>query len=427
MRLYSGNFLFLALLAMFLLGKSPLAQAHADGKINIRAIHLEYHPQGLTAYYRLSFPLVAAALLANGTGEEASREGSPYVISRIESGLTFHYADAGNLAAGLGQLGALVASGHRLTAAGRDIPPEVSAAAVHVRGNVPPFSTLEQARAAVLQPAPSAALHDVEVENVLIDVAVLYRAVRSEDEIEIQSTLDPAPLSDAPVKNVVVSHPEGRSTTYSLVGLLDQPMTINPSIWTAARQSVAEGIMHILQGADHLLFVACLALGALTLRMVALRITAFTAGHAISMTAAYFGLRPDTDWHTGAIELAIALTVLGTAITLLVKRLRSFHAPWFALAFGIVHGLGFAFGIRELVSNMGTNVVISFLSFSLGGEAVQIVFGVGIWALSQRLTGAAPRRYASVHAAVAMCLVLAAGYWVLERSVLLWEMMPISF
>lgn len=426
MGLYTGKFAFLSLLALLLLGKASLALAHADGRINIRALHLEYHPLGLTAYYRLSFPLIAAALVTNDMEGEPSRNGSPYVMSRIESGLTFHYADPAGIAAGLGQLGTLVASGHKLTASGRYIPPEVRGAAVHARGSVPPFSTLEQARAAVLQSTPPDSFHDVEIEDMLVDVAILYRTVGIDDEIEIQSMLDPAPLSDAPVKNVVVSHAEEESTTYSLIGLLDRAMIINPSIWTAVSQSLAEGTAHILQGADHLLFVACLALGATTLRMVALRITAFTAGHAMSMTAAYFGLLPEGDWFSGAIELAIALTVLGSAIALLANRLRSFHAPSVALAFGIVHGLGFAFGIRDLVSNMGSNVVISFLSFSLGGEAVQIVFGACIWALSHRFAYSAPQRQEDVHAIIAAFLTLAAGYWVFERSVQVWEMMSVG-
>lgn len=425
MRLYTSKLLFLSLLALFLLGTPPLAQAHADGRINIRAIHLEYHPLGMTAYYRLSLPLIAAALVTNGMEREASPDGSPYVVSRIESGLTFHYADPAGLAAGLGELGTLVASGHKLTASNRYITPEVRAAAVHARGSVPPFSTLAQAKVSVLQSTPPASFYDVEIGDVLVDVAILYRSVGSDDEIEIQSTLDPAPLSDAPVKNVVVSHAGGESTTYSLIGLLDRPMTVNPSIWTAVRQSLAGGTAHILQGADHLLFVACLALGAATLRSVAARITAFTAGHAMSMTVAYFGLIPEGDWFSGAIELAIALTVLGAAIALLANRMRSFHAPLIALAFGIIHGLGFAFGIRDLVSNMGSNVVISFLSFSLGGEAVQIVFGTCIWALSQRFSCSAPQWQEDVHAVLAACLTLAAGYWVLERSVQLWEMMPV--
>ncbi|HYD59816.1 MAG TPA: HupE/UreJ family protein [Noviherbaspirillum sp.] len=417
----------MSLFALFLLGRSSSAQAHADSKINIRAIHLEYHHLGMTAYYRLSFPLVAAAGREVSTEESAFKQSYPYVISRLESGHTFHYADPDGLAHGLGLAGALVASGHRVTVAGSEISPEVVSAAAHARGNVPPFSTLEQARQAVLQSASPDAFRDVDIENVLIDVAILYRAVRNTDQIEISSTLDPAPLSEAPVKNVVVSHAEGRATTYSRIGLLDSPMTINPSIWTTARQFIAAGITHIVQGVDHLIFVACLALGAPTLRAAALRITAFSAGHAISMVAAYFGLVPDVEWFSGAIELAIALSVLGSAIVLLVNRMTSFHASSFALAFGIVHGLGFAFGIRELMADMGANVIISFLSFSLGGEAVQVVFGAGIWALSRRFSLACGRRQASAHVAVAIGLVLVAGFWVVERSVLLWEMMRPGF
>ncbi len=391
--------LFLSLLALFLLARTSSAHAHADSKINIRAIHLEYHHLGMTAYYRLSFPLVAAAGREAGTEEADAGASYPYVISRLESGHTFHYADPDRLAHGLGLAGSLAASGHRVTVAERDISPEVISAAVHARGNVPPFSTLEQAREAVLQSASPDAFRDVDIENMLIDVAILYRAVRSTDPIEISSTLDPAPLSEASVKNVVVSHAEGRSATYSRIGLLNRPMTVNPSIWTTARQFIEAGVMHIVHGADHLIFVACLALGAPTLRAVTLRITAFSAGHAMSMVAAFFGFVPDVEWFSGAIELAIALSVLVSAIVLLVNRMSSFHASSIAFAFGIVHGLGFAFGIRELAADVGANAVISFLSFSLGGEVVQVVFGAGIWVLWRRLSLVSGRRQPSTDAA----------------------------
>ena len=424
---HASAVLFLSLLALFLLVRPSSARAHADGRINLRAIHLEYHHSGMTAYYRVSFPLVAAAGGRNITEGAGVRKSYPYVISRLESGHTFHYADPERLADGLEDAAALVASGHRVTVAGREISPEVVSTAVHARGNVPPFSTLEQARLAVSQSAPPAAFHDVDIGNVLIDVAILYRSVGSADQIDIQSTLDPAPLSEAPVKNVVVAHADGLPTTYSRIGLLDRPMTINPSAWTTARQFIATGAGHIVQGADHLLFVACLALEAPTLRALAVRITAFSAGHAISMAAAYFGFVPDAEWLSGTIELAIALSVLGSAIVLLVKRIPSFPASSFALAFGIVHGLGFAFGIRELAADMGPNVIISFLSFSLAGEAVQIVFGAGVWLLSQRLSCIGARTHARAHAAVATGLVVVAGFWVLERAVLLWKTVPLAF
>lgn len=49
MKLHAGKALFLSLLALFLSAVVPRVHAHADGRINIRAVHLEYHACGLTA------------------------------------------------------------------------------------------------------------------------------------------------------------------------------------------------------------------------------------------------------------------------------------------------------------------------------------------------------------------------------------------
>ncbi|OWW20588.1 HupE/UreJ family protein [Noviherbaspirillum denitrificans] len=421
-KLRAGLVLSLSILALILACVPRAGHAHADGRVNIRAMHLEYQARGLTAYYRLSFPLVVGAVEDSRADALDMPRQYPYTLSKVESGHTFYYADANELAGGLDVASALIAWGHRLTAAGREIMPEVLGAAVHARGNVPPFSSLEQARRAIAQPLSPDAFHDIEIDDMLFDVALFYPAVRSTDEIALQSTLSPGRLNNAPVKNVIVSHAGDRSATYSSIGLLDSPMVINPSAWTAASQFIKEGARHILEGADHLLFVACLAWQAVTLRSLMLRITAFSAGHALSMFAAYLGLVPGADWFSGAIELAIALSVFAAAVVLLADRMSWFHSSLIAAVFGVVHGMGFAFGMRELTVHMGPNIITSFLSFSLGGEVVQVVFGAVVWIVSRRYLSHEPGRRKLIHIAVPAGMALVAGSWVLERSLSFWRL-----
>jgi HupE / UreJ protein len=55
---------------------------------------------------------------------------------------------------------------------------------------------------------------------------------------------------------------------------------------------VRGGIDHILSGMDHVLFVACLVMGATGVGALASRITGFTLGHSVTLAAGFFGFAP---------------------------------------------------------------------------------------------------------------------------------------
>ena len=133
------------------------------------------------------------------------------------------------------------------------------------------------------------------------------------------------------------------------------------------------GIEHIWSGIDHLLFVLGLLLIVRSLPQLVVTVTAFTIGHAMTLTAAFLG------WvHLSAapVEATIALSLVFLALevgrpmrdTLVHRR------PWVvAMGFGLVHGLGFAGALSE-IGVPANKLLLALASFNIGIEAGQALF-----------------------------------------------------
>src|SRR5262249_52537861 len=100
------------------------------------------------------------------------------------------------------------------------------------------------------------------------------------------------------------------------------------------------GIHHIAIGPDHLLFVIGLLLvGGSVARLLGI-VSAFTAGHSVTLSLATLGLVTPPSY---LVEPAIALSIVYVgADNLLVGTSGRDVRPWIALFFGLVHGFGFA-------------------------------------------------------------------------------------
>ena len=67
---------------------------------------------------------------------------------------------------------------------------------------------------------------------------------------------------------------------------------LDPRWHQAALRFVEEGFFHILDGTDHLLFIACLVIPFRRLRPLVVIATAFTVAHSLTLAAAVLGLAP---------------------------------------------------------------------------------------------------------------------------------------
>jgi len=146
---------------------------------------------------------------------------------------------------------------------------------------------------------------------------------------------------------------------------------LDPRWHQAALRFVADGFVHILDGTDHLLFIACLVIPFRRLRPLVVIATAFTVAHSLTLAAAVLGLAPQGLWFPPLVELLIAASIVAMALENLVGTTA--RRRWIAaFAFGLVHGFGFAFSLRETLQFAGPHLATALVSFNVGVELGQI-------------------------------------------------------
>ncbi len=164
--------------------------------------------------------------------------------------------------------------------------------------------------------------------------------------------------------------PDGAERAYQFHG---NPglVRLDPRWHQAALRFVADGIYHILDGTDHLLFIACLVIPFGRLRPIVVIATAFTVAHSLTLIAAVLGLAPQGLWFPPLVEFLIAASIVAMALENLLGTTA--RRRWIAaFAFGLVHGFGFAFALRETLQFAGPHLATALLSFNVGVELGQI-------------------------------------------------------
>ncbi len=147
---------------------------------------------------------------------------------------------------------------------------------------------------------------------------------------------------------------------------------LDPGWFQAASRFVRLGFLHILDGTDHLLFLFCLVIPLRRFRPLLAVITAFTAAHSITLIGSAFGLAPDGLWFPPLIETLIAASIVWMALENIVGA-KVQHRWMIAFGFGLVHGFGFSFALRQTLQFAGSHLLLSLVSFNLGVELGQLI------------------------------------------------------
>jgi len=153
---------------------------------------------------------------------------------------------------------------------------------------------------------------------------------------------------------------------------------LDPRWFQAVSRFVASGIEHILGGLDHLLFLLCLVVPVRRFKPLVLMVTAFTVAHSITLIAAAFNFVPSGLWFPPLVEALIALSIVWMALENIVIGAGGGVMPserrWaLTFAFGLVHGFGFSFALRDTLQFGGTHFVTSLVSFNVGVEIGQVM------------------------------------------------------
>jgi HupE/UreJ protein len=155
---------------------------------------------------------------------------------------------------------------------------------------------------------------------------------------------------------------------------------LDPQWHQTALRFVRLGFEHILTGIDHLLFLFCLVIPIRKIKPLVLVITAFTVAHSITLIAAALNAGPVALWFPPLIETLIAVSIVYMALeNIVVSATPDGSLPFLriptwtiAFAFGLVHGFGFSFALRESLQFAGSYLLTSLLSFNVGVELGQL-------------------------------------------------------
>jgi hypothetical protein len=168
---------------------------------------------------------------------------------------------------------------------------------------------------------------------------------------------------------------------------------LDPSWFQAAATFVALGFHHILGGFDHLLFVLCLVVPIRRIRPLVAVITSFTVAHSITLIASALGLAPNALWFPPLIETLIAVSIVYMALENIIGA--KLEKRWMiAFGFGLVHGFGFSFALRESLQFAGSHLLTSLLAFNVGVElgqllviaiAIPVLLALFRWVVAERV------------------------------------------
>jgi hypothetical protein len=179
------------------------------------------------------------------------------------------------------------------------------------------------------------------------------------------------------------------------------------------------GAEHVLSGLDHLLFLLVVLATGWGIRQIAIALTCFTMGHAITLTASVLG---SVSVPANIVEPAIAATIVGIALfDRWSQRQKHPSLPILRLclifACALIHGLGFAGALTDLglESNhriytlIGFNVGIEIAQLGVALLAAGVMFGVNRFIGASGVT--ATTRFASL-AAIAV-----GSIWFVQRLI----------
>ena len=217
-------------------------------------------------------------------------------------------------------------------------------------------------------PLPNSA--NVVWNQVLFDVLLEYPIHSDRARFSVRPGLER--LGDRVVTALVFTPPDGAPRAFEFEG--DPGLVrLDPRWHQAAARFVKLGFLHILDGTDHLLFLLCLVIPFRRLRPLAMVVTAFTIAHSITLIASAYDLAPGALWFPPLIETLIAASIVFMAFENIVGSSSAGRRWAIALGFGLVHGFGFSFALRETLQFAGSHHLSALLAFNLGVELGQLL------------------------------------------------------
>ncbi|WP_444884201.1 HupE/UreJ family protein [Microbulbifer sp. PSTR4-B] len=376
-------------LALHLSVISQITEAHFSLNLNIRILHIEHSANGASLYMRLPLSYLLADKAQHGIDPYSGKipYQVPYTRNSLENDRLVHYVDVEQFTIHPEGLGNIAAAATHILSTDQELKGHVKSVRLYPIGNEPAFATLAEAKRALSNNFVQRALNNsLHVSDTLVDIHIHYPTQQPLEEYQLFSSLNPGLPDQENTANLILSYNPGKIQIFRSRGLMREPVQIRYSSIDAINTFLKEGMVHIIQGLDHVLFVLCLSLGALALPLLFWRVTAFTIGHSITLSVGFFGFIPNTVWFVPLIETGIAISIIYIAwLSMRQKSITSISTErtifLTSLMLGLLHGLGFSFVLHEILNINSPNIWQSLLAFNLGVEAGQILIILAIWPL----------------------------------------------
>ena len=243
---------------------------------------------------------------------------------------------------------------------------------VEVRASLPSDKSFASYEAALVHVMGPRLANNTELywNQGLLDVLLEYPIRSDSSEFSIHPRLERLGLRTVTVLRFLP--PSGAVRAFEFVG--DPGLVrLDPRWYQAALRFVEAGFFHILDGTDHLLFLFCLVIPFRRFRALIPIVTAFTVAHSITLIASAYDLGPDSLWFPPLIETLIAISIIYMALEN-IAGVSNVQRRWMiAFGFGLVHGFGFSFALRQTLQFAGSHLLTSLLSFNLGVELGQLL------------------------------------------------------
>jgi hypothetical protein len=204
---------------------------------------------------------------------------------------------------------------------------------------------------------------------VFLDAWMEYPIASDESRFAINPGLRPLAQRVTIVMRLLT--PDGRDRAFELH---DDPgiVRLDPRWHQAAARFVRSGFGHILEGIDHLLFLVCLVIPVRRIRTLVMVVTSFTVAHSVTLIASAYNVAPGGLWFPPLVETLIAASIVYMALENIVGA--NVVRRWLiTFAFGLVHGFGFSFALRDSLQFAGSHLLTALLSFNLGVELGQLL------------------------------------------------------
>ncbi len=413
---YNRTFAPLVLGCAFLLMCNQ-GNSHFNLDLNIRTIHVVHTQQGLDVFIRIPTAYFLAEL-AVGSLEEGNPIPAPFTYNRVEQDSLKHYLDLAKIRNAPVEFAAIATGGVRIETEGALLKPEIVNMRLHSALQQPPFATLEEAKISLSGDTPESVVEDVYVGETVTDLQLRYIHDRPVNSYRLSFSWNPGLELQDETANLLLDHFPGETRVFRFTGILNEPVDITNSAMAAFATFTVQGIIHIIKGWDHLLFVICLAIGAATLTGLLWRVTGFTVGHTITLIAGFWGYAPSVAWFIPAVELGIAISIIFVAVTAIggaKTNSDSLSTFVMTLLIGLLHGLGFSFVLHELLLPNGAHLWKSLLAFNVGVEIGQIAIVTAVWMVLLLIARFRSSLLNFARWAVVVPSIAIAAYWATER------------